>query len=87
MAEDYPWIRQWGRLMNSPRSYVDDEIAHARADLAPHNALFRQRDGTWRTTDDVTCTKQLADSLYKTPPEPLLMPRVLARHPTLSRAQ
>jgi len=32
-------------------------------------------------------TKQLADSLYKTPPEPLLMSRVLARHPTLSRAQ
>jgi len=37
--------------------------------------------------DNCVCTKQLADSLYKTPPEPLLMSRVLARHPTLSRAQ
>jgi len=37
--EDYRWIRTWGELMNSKRSYINDEIRRARASHAPENAI------------------------------------------------
>jgi hypothetical protein len=59
-------------------------VKDIKAGFANINA---KTDGVWGFLRNPSCTKQLADSLYKTPPEPLLMSRVLARHPTLSRAQ
>jgi hypothetical protein len=54
MREDYPWIRAWGTFMGSSWGYVDQEIAQARMDKAPPHAIYREVDGTWRTTDDIT---------------------------------
>jgi hypothetical protein len=48
---------------------------------------LQERTPSCHAGHDGVRTKQLADSLYKTPPAPLLMSRVLARHPTLSHAQ
>jgi hypothetical protein len=57
MEEDYPFIRKWGQLMGSRRSYVEDELQLARAEHAPANAIYRQGNSEWRTTDDVTNPK------------------------------
>jgi hypothetical protein len=53
IANDYPYIRSWGRIMGSFRYFVEDEIDRARVDGAPQNAIHRKDDGTWATTDDV----------------------------------
>jgi hypothetical protein len=53
-ANDYPFIRAWGRLMGSYNYYIRDQVQQARDDHAPANAVYRREDGTWATTDDIT---------------------------------
>lgn len=64
-AQDYPYIRAWGRAMHSNGSYIKDEEAKARVDRAPANAIYK-RD-RWMTYDDITAghVKDLIDRLVK----------------------
>ena len=59
--DDYFWIRQWGLLMGSEHSAIEREVAKARRDKAPHNAIYREEQpregsivGVWRTTSGIT---------------------------------
>ena len=57
-SNDYPYIRAWGRMLGSDSYYIDRQVAQARTDGAPPNAVYRNANGQWQTTDDVV----LADS-------------------------
>jgi hypothetical protein len=52
--QDYPYIWAWGRRLGSFRYFIEDQVEQARADNAPQNAIDRNQDGTWSTTDDIT---------------------------------
>lgn len=51
---DYPWIRKWDEFMGSCASYIKEQLALARAENAPRNAIYKRDDGSWATTEDVT---------------------------------
>lgn len=52
--EDYPLIRVWGYLiMGSYEYYVEMQLARARKDNAPQDAVYRNEDGTWNRLDDI----------------------------------
>jgi hypothetical protein len=38
--QDYPYIRAWGRMMNSTEADVEAQIRRAKKNLAPNDALF-----------------------------------------------
>lgn len=50
---DYIMIRAWGQYMGSQNSYIRDQIAIAKEDKAPHNAIYKSDDGTWVTIETV----------------------------------
>jgi hypothetical protein len=50
---DYPYIRAWGRLVGAAANYIDRQIARARYERAPSNAVYRNTNGQWLTTDDI----------------------------------
>ncbi len=50
---DYLWIRKWDGFMGSCASYLKEQLALARAENAPKNAIYKRDDGSWATTDDV----------------------------------
>jgi len=50
---DYPWIRKWDEFMGSCASYIIEQLAQARAENAPRNAIYKRADGSWATTEDV----------------------------------
>ena len=50
---DYPYIRAWGRLVGTATQYIHDRVVQARDERAPANAVYRNLDGQWLTTDDV----------------------------------
>ncbi|MEJ3741760.1 hypothetical protein WEI85_00460 [Actinomycetes bacterium KLBMP 9797] len=52
-ADDYPCIRAYGRMVGSYTDYIDGQVELARAEGAPTNAIHRDRDGGWKTTDDI----------------------------------
>ena len=52
-AKDYPYIRAWGRMMGSNWSYVEDQMARARVDRAPADAIYK-RDTGWVRFSEVT---------------------------------
>lgn len=52
-TEDYPFIRKWGRMLRSYDYYIIGQVALARVDNAPQDAVYRRKDGTWATVDDV----------------------------------
>jgi hypothetical protein len=41
-------------MLGSYSYYVEDQIATARADNAPQNAIYKQANGKWRTFDQVS---------------------------------
>jgi hypothetical protein len=51
--KQYPYIVKWGELMASYPYYIIDQVRAARSDAAPTNAVSRNQDGTWFTTDEV----------------------------------
>jgi hypothetical protein len=51
---EYEWIRKWGRMLGSYQYYIDDQIALARREQAPANAVHKNQDGRWVTTDEIT---------------------------------
>lgn len=50
---DYPWIRKWDAFMGSCASYLKEQLALARSENAPENAIYKGDNGSWVTTDDV----------------------------------
>lgn len=65
MKNDYPFIRAWGRVMGSQRTYIEEQVAQAREDNAPEDAIYwrheREPDGrtlrilrVWHTYREVT---------------------------------
>jgi hypothetical protein len=50
---DYIYIRAWGEMMGSENYFVRNELATAKEDKAPGNAIFKRDDGTWATIEDV----------------------------------
>lgn len=50
---EYIMIRAWGQYMGSMSYYVNDQIAIAKEDKAPGNAIYKKDDGTWATIEDV----------------------------------
>lgn len=53
MSHNYEWVRKWGRLRHSKDWFIEDQVVRARKENAPANAIYRQMDGTWATTDDI----------------------------------
>jgi hypothetical protein len=51
---DYPFIRKWGQLLGSHDYYIEDQIEEARLDGAPAKAIYRDRNGVWHTTDEIS---------------------------------
>jgi hypothetical protein len=52
--DDYPYIRAWGRVIGWPESRIRDQVELAQSEDAPAEAVYRNEDGTWTTTDDIT---------------------------------
>lgn len=50
---DYVMIRAWGQYMGSYSYYIRDQIAIAKEDKAPGNAIYKQDDGTWATVEQL----------------------------------
>jgi hypothetical protein len=50
---DYFYIRAWSRLVDAADFPLQARLAEARQDDAPSNAVYRQHDGIWVTTDDI----------------------------------
>lgn len=50
---DYPYIRAWGRFVGAAADYINRQVARARYEHAPPNAVYRNLDGHWLTADDV----------------------------------
>lgn len=53
LRRQFPFIAKWGQIMGSYDYYIDNQCRLAKEDNAPANAIY-ERDGKWRTTDDVT---------------------------------
>jgi hypothetical protein len=51
---DYPLIRLWHETSGSMPYYINDLVEQARASNAPATAIYRARDNSWRTIEDVT---------------------------------
>lgn len=72
-SDDYPYIRAWGVMLGSSRDYIDTQVAQARADGVPANAIHKNTDGYWSSTDDITSPD--TRHYLGLPPLPPLPPR------------
>jgi hypothetical protein len=50
---NYIYIRAWGEMMGSNNSYIRDQLATAKEDHAPGNAIYKGEDGEWHTIEEV----------------------------------
>lgn len=57
MAQDYQWIRKWGKFVGSFNYYIEDQVAEARKDNAPQTAICKDMNGHWSTIDDITASE------------------------------
>lgn len=63
MSKSYPFIRAWGRYTGSYQYYIDAQVALARAEYAPEDALYKAAiSGEWVCMGDVT-SKQAIESI------------------------
>ena len=53
MNNDYPYIRAWGRLLGSFDYYIEDQIAEAKRDRAPYDAIFKTGEEDWSTFSEL----------------------------------
>lgn len=49
----YRYIRAWGEMMGSNKSFIHQEVQQAERDGAPIGATYK-RDGEWKTIEGVT---------------------------------
>jgi len=75
--EEYVWIKKWGELVVSGRSYIRDQQHLAAEDAAPLDAIYARQGGGWATLDDVTGANTRARlGLPPLPPEPTLIEQI-----------
>lgn len=80
---DYVMIRAWGKVMGSMPYYIRDQIATAKEDKAPGNAIYKNEEGVWMTVSDIKSTltrtqvEQAAERIMRreNPQHPILPPR------------
>jgi hypothetical protein len=44
---NYPYVRAWEQMMRSNEFYIEDQIALARKENAPEDAMWRGKSGKW----------------------------------------
>lgn len=49
----YPYIRAWGKIMQSVPSYIDRQVELAKHEKAPEQAIYRVSQGLWQTVPDM----------------------------------
>ena len=82
---DYVLIRAWGQYMGSYSYYIRDQIAIAKEDNAPGNAIYKNEDdGTWVTVDKLnsitrTSVERMAAAIMRreNPDHPYGSPRMV----------
>ena len=52
--EEYKAIAAWGKHLRSFQYYIANEQRKAAEDDAPVNAIYKDMDGSWKTTDVIT---------------------------------
>jgi hypothetical protein len=51
---NYPYIRAWGRLLHSHEYYIESQIADARRERAPADAIYYDFDNSrWATFSEL----------------------------------
>jgi hypothetical protein len=50
----YRWIPKWGELVGISSEEILANLAHAWADTAPDDAVYRDAQGTWKTITDLS---------------------------------
>lgn len=55
----YTFIKAWGRMLGSSDHYINNEREQAEMDGAPTNAIYRDSDGNWHTTDNIESIETL----------------------------
>ena len=50
--EPYSYIKAWGKILGSNPYFIKAQIKLAREDEAPHNAIYKGREG-WVTVDEI----------------------------------
>jgi hypothetical protein len=65
MRKVYPYIKAWGRMMQSYDYYINGQVELAQKENAPQDAIYRGSDGTWSRFGDIVAedTKQRVLSL------------------------
>ena len=59
-AHEYTFIRAWGLMLGSQFYYIRSEQERAAVNGAPLNAIYRNQDGYWVTTDELTTEQRTA---------------------------
>jgi hypothetical protein len=49
----YQYIRAWGQIEHSSEFYINDQIALARKENAPADAMWRGRSGKWHCLSEM----------------------------------
>lgn len=68
----YPYIEAWGSMMGSNRTYIWEQVQKARADHAPHDAIYWNIDQKkWARFADVTRfdTRRVIESTVAVQPQ------------------
>jgi len=59
-AHEYTFIRAWGLMLGSQFYYIRSEQERASVNGAPLNAVYRNDDGYWVTTDNLSPERRKA---------------------------
>lgn len=51
---DYPYIRAWEQMMNSGPRRLNEALAMAHKENAPHDATWRSLNGKWHLFSEMT---------------------------------
>ncbi|GAA2348659.1 hypothetical protein [Streptomyces violaceusniger] len=55
----YHYVVAWGVDLGSYAYYIEMSCAEAENDDAPKNAIYKGRDGHWRTVDELRDARQI----------------------------
>ena len=53
LRKTFPFIVAWNEKCGGTEHFTTQEINNAESTSAPENAIFRNRDGTWSTADEI----------------------------------
>lgn len=52
--KNYPYVRAWGAMLRLSSYYIDDQVALARKENAPQDAMWRSVTGRWHCFHEMT---------------------------------